>query len=644
MVQIVPAGSLNVNALGADDFYVQIINPPSIVRGVPTDVMGMVGTASWGPVNTPVHVGSGQDGASVFGPVSSLALLDTHDLATDLQIAFSQAASNASLDAWVVRVTDGTDTQASLALTGTASPAAKTVTVAGTIAANDVLTVTFTSAQISGSPLAVTYTVQTGDTLNTVAAGIAAAINGNNALSSALVVATVSSAVVSVYAPSSVTVTLSSSVSSGATETLTVGAGTASTAGITLKAIYSGILGNQIKINIASGSVTSSYTVTIIPPVGLPEVFPNLASINFWQALQNAVNYGLSNYRGPSQYIRASAAIPAVGVPSAGTSTLTGGTDGRLAVGTAAMLGSDTVYPRTGMYALRELNPPVGVVWLSGLVDRTADASLAAFAASEGPCALLQFPAGTTTAVASAATATTGVNAAGVPYLKDWIYWYDQANAITRLVSPAAFIGGKIASLTPEQSPGNKPVVGVVGTERNNPYTGNLPYTPSEIAILEAAGVMFIANPIPAGNSFGIRHGMTTQDDQATAPLEYWRMTSYIARTLGMIGGNYIGQLQSAQPDDPLRAALRLELNDTLTAMRSFGQIDSYLVSCSFSASPTAKAGLGMNTPSSVAAHYLFALVQVKYLSSVRFFVLSLQGGTTVVTVGSNLSQMSPAQ
>ena len=66
MVQIVTAGQFNPAALGADDLYIQIINPPSYIRGVPTDVIGIVGTASWGPVNTAVQMGSALDGASLY--------------------------------------------------------------------------------------------------------------------------------------------------------------------------------------------------------------------------------------------------------------------------------------------------------------------------------------------------------------------------------------------------------------------------------------------------------------------------------------------------------------------------------------------------------------------------------------------------
>ena len=58
MTTIVPAGSFNPASLVADDLYIQIQNPPGFITGVPTDVIGIVGTAGWGPVNQAVHMGN----------------------------------------------------------------------------------------------------------------------------------------------------------------------------------------------------------------------------------------------------------------------------------------------------------------------------------------------------------------------------------------------------------------------------------------------------------------------------------------------------------------------------------------------------------------------------------------------------------
>ena len=69
------------------------------------------------------------------------------------------------------------------------------------------------------------------------------------------------------------------------------------------------------------------------------------------------------------------------------------------------------------------------------------------------------------------------------------------------------------------------------------------------------------------------------------------------------------------------------------------GVIDSFTVICSFNGSANASPGNGVNTPASIASHYLYVLVRVTYLSTVRFFIISLQGGTTVISTGSGPGQ-----
>ena len=48
------------------------------------------------------------------------------------------------------------------------------------------------------------------------------------------------------------------------------------------------------------------------------------------------------------------------------TITASGGTDGRTGVVSATLIGSDSTMPKTGLYALRQLQPQVGIVWLVG--------------------------------------------------------------------------------------------------------------------------------------------------------------------------------------------------------------------------------------------------------------------------------------
>lgn len=101
-------GSLNTAALIVPDLYVQIVPPQNLVlNGVPTNQIGVVGTASWGPVNQPVIVGSMAAYVTAFGAV----VARKYDMATNVATAVQQGANAFRC----VRVTDGTDTAASYA-------------------------------------------------------------------------------------------------------------------------------------------------------------------------------------------------------------------------------------------------------------------------------------------------------------------------------------------------------------------------------------------------------------------------------------------------------------------------------------------------------------------------------------------------
>ena len=109
---IVQQGSINTTALVVPDLYVQIVPPQNLfLNGVPTNVIGLVGTASWGPVGQPAIIGSMSDYAAAFGPV----MARKYDMGTQIAAAVQQGASNFRC----VRVTDGTDTAATLTLPGT---------------------------------------------------------------------------------------------------------------------------------------------------------------------------------------------------------------------------------------------------------------------------------------------------------------------------------------------------------------------------------------------------------------------------------------------------------------------------------------------------------------------------------------------
>ena len=121
MVQFVSSNAFNPLSLNLDDLYIVNVPPPSFIQGAPTDIGGLVGTASWGPTNEPITIGSPQQLSQTFGPVGPAALTDTHDLVSDAQLAILQAQGLGSLMSLVlVRVSDGTDTAAAAGVQDTA--------------------------------------------------------------------------------------------------------------------------------------------------------------------------------------------------------------------------------------------------------------------------------------------------------------------------------------------------------------------------------------------------------------------------------------------------------------------------------------------------------------------------------------------
>lgn len=102
-------GQINTTALVVPDLYVQIVPPQTqYINGVATNVLGIVGTASWGPANSPTTVGNLAQYAAIFGPINARKF----DLGTPVAAAVLQGANNFK----VVRVTDGTDIAANAAV------------------------------------------------------------------------------------------------------------------------------------------------------------------------------------------------------------------------------------------------------------------------------------------------------------------------------------------------------------------------------------------------------------------------------------------------------------------------------------------------------------------------------------------------
>ncbi len=513
---IVQQGSLNTTALVVPDLYVQIV-PPSILalNGTPSNVIGVVGTASWGPANQPVVLGTMAQYAAAFGAV----MPRKYDMGTQVATAVQQGAQAF----YGVRVTDGTDTAA-----------------------------------------------------------------------------------------------------------------TATLAGANLAARYTGSLGNSLAVSIGAGSAAGSRKVVLALPGLLPETYDNLPSTSgaaFWAALVAAINTGAGPLRGPSALAVATIGSNTSAVPTTLAATaFSGGTDGATGVTAETLVGQDGL-ARTGMYALRSLGCSIGV--LADSDDPTTWTTQAAFGLSEGLYMILTGPSGDTIADTIAVKQSAGLDSYGAKLMfGDWLYWYDQTNALTRLVSPQGFVAGRLGNLSPEQSSLNKPLYSVIGSQKSGLVGSgqSTAYSSAELQTLFQAGIDVVSNPQPGGAYWGVRCGHNSSSNAAINGDNYTRMTNYIASTLNAGMGTYVGQV--------ITTALFNEIEATednfLTNMQTQGMIGStdgtvpFKVTCNLSNNPKSRTSLG----------YVQSDAQVNYLGINEKFLVNLQGGVTVtpqstgVTIG----------
>ena len=504
---IVQQGALNTTALIVPDLYVQIVPPQSLLlNGVPTDVAGVVGTASWGPVGEPTIIGSMSDYAASFGPV----MARKHDMGTQVATAVQQGAANFRC----VRVTDGTDTAASLSVLG-----------------------------------AITFT-----------------------------------------------------------------------------AMYTGTLGNQLRLTFSAGSAASSWRLTIAMPGLSPEIFDNITGtgLAFWNNLASAVNNGNGALRGPSQLVVATM-LGGTATPVAGVFLFASGNpglDGATGVNAAMLVGSDTL-PRQGMYALRGQGCAIGL--LADADDSTQWSMQTQFGLAESVYMILAGPAGDTIANAVTMKAEAGIDSYAAKLMfGDWVYWYDQANAMTRLVSPQGFVAGRLANLSPERSPLNKPLYGVIGTQKSGQPGGGTAttYASADLAVLLGAGIDVIANPQPGGNFWGVRGGHNSSSNAAMNGDNYTRLTNYISTTLAAGLGLYVGQVVNDTLFQNIRSTILAFLNGLLS-QGLLGSTDGsvpFAVVCDASNNPASRTALG----------YVQADVQVRYQAINEKFIVNVQGGQTV--------------
>jgi len=502
---IVQAGSLNTTALVVPDLYVQVVPSQNLVlNGVPTNVVGVVGSGSWGPVNQPVIVATMADYARAFGPIQPRR----YDIGTQVATAVQQGAQSFRC----VRVTDGTDMAASYAI----------------------------------------------------------------------------------------------SYANGAYPVL-------------LTARYTGAVGNSVGITLSAGSAAGTWRLTLGLAGQVAESFDNLAAPTpaaFWQNLVNAVNQGLGALRGPSQLCVASlgqAATPPVGFSA---QSLLNGADGASGVTAQTLVGQDGL-PRQGMYALR--GQGCSLLLLADADDAGTWSTQAGFAVQEGLYVILTGPAGQGIPAALVSKQAAGLDSYSAKLMfGDWVYWSDPVGGVIRLVSPQGFVAGRLANLSPEQSSLNKPLYGVVGTQRAGvPGSAQASgYSTAELTALLGSGLDVIANPQPAGSFWGVRGGHNSSSNAASNGDNYTRLTNFIAQTLSAGMGQYAGlfrRIRSTQLSF-LQALLGQGILGTTNGAQPFTVI------CDLSNNPAGRTSLG----------YVQSDAQIQYQAINERFIVNLEGGQTV--------------
>jgi len=525
---IVQAGALNTTALVVPDLYVQIVPPQNLViNGVPTNVIGVVGTASWGPKNQACEIGTMAEYSLQFGSV----MPRTYDMGTAVAIAVQQGAQAFEC----VRVTDGTDVQAQALFNGTA----------------------------------------------------------------------------------------------------------ASNCSFIATSLYSGSAANGDVLTLSQGA-GGTYNLTISRPGVTAQLYTGLTGTGaaFWTNLIAAVNTGVGQLAGPSQLVTLSAGAGASASVSPSSLTLpmsitlgfgtgsTAGSDGVGSITSSVMVGQDTI-PRTGMYCLRGQGCSIGM--LADVSDSTTWAATQdPFGLSEGIYMMLVAPPGSVIQNGSNGTVdlknAAGLNDYACKLLHgDWIWWQDQVNNVLRLVSPQAFAAGRLANLSPEQSGLNKPIYGIVASQKSSSVPGSSQanvYAMADLQLLIENGIDVICNPQPGGYYWGLRAGHNSSTNASINGDNYTRLTNYISASLAAGMGTYVGQVINSTLFQNIRATLLAFLQNMLS-QGLLGSLDGstpFSVICDTTNNPLSRTSIG----------YVQADVQVQYQGINEKFIVNLQGGTTV--------------
>jgi hypothetical protein len=385
---------------------------------------------------------------------------------------------------------------------------------------------------------------------------------------------------------------------------------------------WTGSLGNQIGLTLASGAKSNSITVSVTVPNQTTEIFDNLPNVGFANAFVAAVATGAGVARGPSNFITAAIGNTSV-TPAAATLTLAGGSDGATGVTAAMLVGSDSTV-KTGMYALREQG--VRFLVLSDADDSSTWTLQSAFAQAEYMLAGIVDPAGDTIANAIATKDVAGLdNPWAVELQGDWPSFNDTINGVVRKVSPQGFWVGIRSNLLPHESAANKEVSGIVTSER---IASGSAYSSAERNQLFQNGIDVITNPANGGNYWALRGGYNTSSNLLWNSDSWTTMTNYLSATLKAGLGIYDGQVINQDTMNAAKATVTNFLG-SLVDRGILAKVNGkmpFSVVCDSSNNSQADQALG----------YMTMDVKVQYQGIIRQLVLNLEAGAGVTITPQN--------
>jgi phage tail sheath protein FI len=371
--------------------------------------------------------------------------------------------------------------------------------------------------------------------------------------------------------------------------------------------------GNNASITISSGTKTGTFKITVSDG-DLVEVFDNVVveqpqtPIAGAQLLSSLTSQ-IVDFTQPT--------TPNTNMPANGTFPLTGGLNGS-APPLSAYIG--TTNPNTGLQALAGATPKVNLVFLAGqaCADTGTVQALNDFCEANVCMAAVCDAQGTTLAQAKSDTANLDTDR--IVFCWPWQQMYVDDLNQTVVVPPTGYWVGKVATLYPHQSPGNKNLTYTNGPE--------FPVSASDIAAAldPAARIVPIGVPIPRGG-IGIRSGATLSQTPSTNPVYRRRMDDFIVESINTALGQFV--------DEPITSQLMTDQQHTVSAFldpltgpnNEAGEpmIEAYSVQCD-----------AKNNPDSITQNDMTVIdTKVKLFNINRFLLFRTQIGAGVITTTS---------